>query len=75
MPGRILNVNQGKNQSYRLGLMLFPDSAARQLINQYVALRQGEIQREIRSLYEALYKLHTQSPAPPPSGLTGQLKF
>jgi hypothetical protein len=57
--GKIINVLRSQ-QSTRLGLLLFPDGNTRLVINQYVTQRQGEIQREIRIMYDMLRKLRIQ---------------
>jgi hypothetical protein len=54
---KIANVKKGQQMSYRLGMQLFPEAEAKQEIARFVAMRQSEIQREIRTLYDALYKL------------------
>jgi hypothetical protein len=60
MPVQLINVNPLKNHAFRLGMMVYPDAATKTVLAQYVSIRQAEIQREIRTMYDALFKLKTQ---------------
>ncbi len=60
LTGTILYVNPDKG-SYRLGLHTSPEAHPKTLITQYVSMRQGEILRELKSLYEKLYRKKAES--------------
>jgi len=49
--GKILNVSRDASRSlHRVGMLIFPEQEAKQLISRYIAGRQAEIVREIKSL-------------------------
>jgi hypothetical protein len=60
LAGSILYVNREKG-SFRLGINTSPETHARTIIAQYIALRQAEIMRELRTLYETFYRLRQES--------------
>jgi len=60
MIGTILYVNPDKG-SYRLGLNTNPESYAKTLVGDYINVRQAEILRELRSLYDKFTQMKPPS--------------
>ena len=73
VPGLLASVLSRRSGNYRLGVVLNLDNPTRQIIARFVAMRQAEILREMRSYYDLLYKIQVdqnnelrQSPPSPP---------
>lgn len=58
--GSLASVLNKRTGSYRLGVTMNPDSNTRQVIARFVAMRQAEILRELRSYYDLMYKIQVE---------------
>jgi hypothetical protein len=59
MQAMVVNVVRHAGQA-RLGVMAMPDAADKQVIAQFIARRQAEIQRELQEAYQALYRMEME---------------
>jgi hypothetical protein len=56
--GLIKNVNKGQ-ENYRLGIQTGPDPKTKAVLKQYVARRQADLMRELKTMNDAFYRLRT----------------
>lgn len=61
LKGRLINVTRSDQNTFRLGMVVYPEPDMKIAITDYISRRQAEIQRELRLLYEALVRLHAES--------------